>query len=200
MASPCTVRSTRWVRSFTRTLFTLFLTLDPGASVVIELTMIRSIVLDCISALMTLSVRLFALGRSTSSLLRPMFSPPVHRGLSVRLVLIKVYILFPPRLLVMIRRASAAPFESLGLKILTTWFPGRLLTFSVTLRFSELAEADLTLVMGPLIFSPTTEFPLNRCLTRVSVSLSVPRWLVSCPLLTPKTSVFVTPSFPVIPR
>lgn len=73
-----------------RELFTLFLTLVPGASVVIELTMMRLIVPECISTLVTLSVRLLALGREMRRLLMPMLSPLVQSGLSVRLVLMKV--------------------------------------------------------------------------------------------------------------
>lgn len=46
LATPCSVRSTSWVRKLIRSLFTLFLTLVPGIRVVIELTMTMLSVLE----------------------------------------------------------------------------------------------------------------------------------------------------------
>lgn len=71
-----------------------------------------------------------------------------------------------------IRSASAAPFEDLGLQTLMTWFPGRLLMLSVTLRLSELAETILIRLLAWL-FTCTIVFPLNRPLTRERVESSV---------------------------
>lgn len=125
---------------------------------------------------MTLRVRLLPLGREMTSELALMLSPWVQVGLSVRLVLTQVVMLFPPRVPVIIRNVSAAPLDDLGLQTLMTWFPGRLLTLSVTLRVNELAGTILMPRLGRL-FSCTVEFPLKSPLIRVSVALSV----VPCP-------------------
>lgn len=172
--SPCKVRDTRCVRRFTRELFTLFLTLVCGISVVIELTIITLIVFDEINVLVTLRFRLFALGRESSNLLTLIFKVVVHPGLKVRLVLTNVVMLFPPRILVTVRRVIAAPFDDLGLHILTTWFSGQLFIFNVILSVNELSGIAETPALIPLL-SPTIEFPLKPSLTPPRVLLKVPR-------------------------
>lgn len=86
----CIVWFIRWVWLFICMLFILFLILDFGVRVVIELIMIRFIVFECISVFMIFSVCLLVLGWLISSLFRLMFSLWVYCGLSVCLVLIKV--------------------------------------------------------------------------------------------------------------
>lgn len=114
-----------------RSLFTLLLTLVCGMRVVMELITTMLSVFECVSVLITLSVRLLPLGRDIKRELILMLRPPVHIGLRVRLVLINVVLLLSPRVLVIMRSVSAAPFDDLGLQILTTSLCGKLFTLAV---------------------------------------------------------------------
>lgn len=139
---------------------------------VIELMMTVLTVLECISTLMTLSVRLFALGRVTRILLTLMLTCVVQAGLSVRLVLTNVMILFTVRVLVRTLSESAAPLEDLGLQTLMTWLCGMLLTFKVVLSVREFAGTVLILSLGLLLLHSTTEFRLNPPLTLVPAAVT----------------------------
>lgn len=81
--------------------------------------------------------------------------------------------LFVPRVLVTVRTVNAAPLDDLGLQTLTTSFPGQLFIFNVVPKVTDLAGTILILRM-PLLFTPTTEFPLKAPLTPLTVVRSVP--------------------------